>query len=102
MSSPGAQTPNRPQASRGPSPSPIERDASTRLLGPFGTTAKRSLAPGRADLWEMLGDAEVYEAGGRISQDAEDAFTAALRLNPNSLAARLPGLDQDSGRLVRT
>lgn len=46
------------------------------------------LAPQRADLWEMLGDAEVYEAGGRITQDAEDAFTAALRLNPNSLAAR--------------
>src|SRR4051812_44300409 len=29
MSSPGAQTPNRPQASRGPSPSPIGPDAST-------------------------------------------------------------------------
>ncbi|HEY3948117.1 c-type cytochrome biogenesis protein CcmI [Phenylobacterium sp.] len=46
------------------------------------------VAPDRADLWEMLGEADVMIAGGEVSDDAVDAFRQTLRLNPSSVAAR--------------
>jgi cytochrome c-type biogenesis protein CcmH len=46
------------------------------------------VAPGRADLWEMLGEALIYQDGGRISDDARDAFTETLKRDPTSVAAR--------------
>lgn len=46
------------------------------------------IAPERADLWEMLGEAEVLIAGGEIGEDAVAAFRQTLRLNPASVAAR--------------
>ena len=46
------------------------------------------IAPQRADLWEMLGEAEVFQAGGDLTDDAKDAFTRTLRLDPKNVAAR--------------
>jgi len=46
------------------------------------------IAPQRVDLWEMLGEAEVFQAGGDLTDDAKDAFTHALKLDPKNVAAR--------------
>jgi cytochrome c-type biogenesis protein CcmH len=46
------------------------------------------IAPQRADLWEMLGEAMIYQDGGRISDDAREAFTQTLKRDPTSVAAR--------------
>jgi cytochrome c-type biogenesis protein CcmH len=46
------------------------------------------IAPGRADLWEMLGEAEVYQAGGDLTDDAQSAFARTIRLDPKNIAAR--------------
>ena len=46
------------------------------------------LAPQRADLWEMLGEAFIYQDGGRISDDARDAFAETLKRDPTNIAAR--------------
>lgn len=46
------------------------------------------IAPQRVDLWEMLGEAEVYRADGDLTDDAKDAFAQALRLDPKNVAAR--------------
>jgi cytochrome c-type biogenesis protein CcmH len=47
-----------------------------------------ALAPRRADLWLMLGNAIVDENEGTIVPDAEAAFRETLRLDPQSLGAR--------------
>jgi cytochrome c-type biogenesis protein CcmH len=46
------------------------------------------LAPERADLWELLGEALVAEAGGEVTPDAQAAFRQAVRRNPKAVAAR--------------
>jgi cytochrome c-type biogenesis protein CcmH len=46
------------------------------------------LAPGRADLWEMLGQALVDEAGGKLTPEAKDAFQKAVQRDPGSATAR--------------
>ena len=46
------------------------------------------LAPQRADLWEMLGEAEVFTANGDLTDDAVDAFTHTIQLDPKDVAAR--------------
>jgi cytochrome c-type biogenesis protein CcmH len=46
------------------------------------------LAPQRADLWEMLGEAEVFTANGDLTDDAVDAFTHTIQLDPRNVAAR--------------
>jgi len=46
------------------------------------------IAPQRVDLWEMLGEAEVFQAGGELTDDAKRAFTQTLRLDPKNVAAR--------------
>ncbi|HEX3367608.1 c-type cytochrome biogenesis protein CcmI [Phenylobacterium sp.] len=46
------------------------------------------LAPQRADLWEMLGEAEVFTANGDLTDDAVDAFTHTVQLDPRNVAAR--------------
>jgi cytochrome c-type biogenesis protein CcmH len=47
-----------------------------------------ALAPGRADLWEMLGLSLISGAGGEVTPDARDALATALRLAPGSLVSR--------------
>jgi cytochrome c-type biogenesis protein CcmH len=51
---------------------------------------KRGLrvAPERTDLWEMLGEALVFENGGKVTPEAEDAFAQVLKRDPNNLAVR--------------
>jgi cytochrome c-type biogenesis protein CcmH len=49
-----------------------------------------ALAPHRADLWDLLGAAEVAEANGDVGADAMAAFRRAVSLNP---AAPLPRYD---------
>lgn len=46
------------------------------------------IAPQRSDLWEMLGEAEVYQAGGGLTDDAQQAFAETLKLDPKNVAAR--------------
>jgi cytochrome c-type biogenesis protein CcmH len=47
-----------------------------------------ALAPGRADLWEMLGEAEMAAAGGDVTADAAEAFRGAVQRDPGAFAAR--------------
>jgi cytochrome c-type biogenesis protein CcmH len=46
------------------------------------------LAPQRGDLWEMLGEAELFTANGDLTDDVVDAFTHTIRLDPKNVAAR--------------
>jgi cytochrome c-type biogenesis protein CcmH len=46
------------------------------------------LAPQRADLWELFGEALVAEAGGEITPQAQDAFRQALKHDPHAIASR--------------
>jgi cytochrome c-type biogenesis protein CcmH len=45
------------------------------------------LAPQRADLWETLGEAEVFQAGD-LTEDAKLAFGEALKRDPTNVGAR--------------
>ena len=47
-----------------------------------------TLAPERADLWEMLGEALTFEANGQVTADAEAAFLETLKRDPDSVSAR--------------
>lgn len=59
-----------------------------------------TLAPERADIWQMLGEAEVYEAQGKVDTDAQAAFTRLLALDPKNPSARyfLAEAKGDAGR----
>jgi cytochrome c-type biogenesis protein CcmH len=46
------------------------------------------LAPQRVDLWEMLGEALVFQDGGKVSTDAKDAFVETLKRDPTNVPAR--------------
>ena len=46
------------------------------------------LAPQRADLWEMLGEALVVEADGKLTDDAKAAFQETLKRDPKAVVAR--------------
>jgi cytochrome c-type biogenesis protein CcmH len=47
-----------------------------------------AIAPGRADLWEMLGEVQVVRAQGEVGDDALDAFRRAIAVDPRSATAR--------------
>ena len=47
-----------------------------------------ALAPGRADLWEMLGLSLISGAGGEVTPEARETLATALRLAPGSLVSR--------------
>ncbi|WP_296544873.1 c-type cytochrome biogenesis protein CcmI [Phenylobacterium sp.] len=47
-----------------------------------------ALAPGRADLWEMLGLSLLARSQGEITPEAREVLTEAVRLDPRSLPAR--------------
>lgn len=46
------------------------------------------LAPGRADLWEGLGEVLVVQAGGEVTPQAQRAFQEAVKRDPKSVTAR--------------
>jgi len=46
------------------------------------------IAPQRADLWEMLGEALIMQSGGEVTSDARAAFAEDLKLDPKAIAAR--------------
>ncbi len=46
------------------------------------------LAPQRADLWEMLGEALMMQSGGEVTADARAAFAEDLKLDPKAIAPR--------------
>jgi cytochrome c-type biogenesis protein CcmH len=46
------------------------------------------IAPQRADLWEMLGEAELFQAGGDVTDDAKEAFAETIKLDPKNIPAR--------------
>ena len=47
-----------------------------------------ALAPARVDLWELLGQALVVQAGGEADADAQDALRHVLALDPTDIDAR--------------
>lgn len=47
-----------------------------------------ALAPERAELWQMLGEALVFRAGGTVDAAAEAALREALRRDPANVPAR--------------
>ena len=59
-----------------------------------------ALAPDRPDIWLMLGQAEVAEAGGKVDGDAQAAFKRLLALVPGDPTARffLASAKADAGR----
>jgi len=46
------------------------------------------IAPERADLWEMLGEALIMQSGGEVTADARAAFAEDLKRDPKAIAAR--------------
>jgi cytochrome c-type biogenesis protein CcmH len=46
------------------------------------------LAPQRADLWELLGEALVAQANGEVTSDAQAAFRETVKRDPTAIAAR--------------
>ena len=46
------------------------------------------LAPERADLWEMLGEALTVEADNKLTDEAKAAYAEALKRDPNAVVAR--------------
>ncbi|HYG26279.1 MAG TPA: c-type cytochrome biogenesis protein CcmI [Caulobacteraceae bacterium] len=71
---------------------PAAAEALRRALG---------LRPGRADLWTMLGEVFVLQAGGEVGEDARAAFAQALRIDPRSQNARyfVARADIEAGRV---
>ncbi|MBW8814113.1 MAG: c-type cytochrome biogenesis protein CcmI [Caulobacterales bacterium] len=47
-----------------------------------------ALAPDRVDLWQLLGEAQVAAAGGKVDADAQATFRRLLALQPGEPAAR--------------
>ena len=47
-----------------------------------------ALAPQRADIWRMLGQAAFVAAGGKVDREAESAFHQLLALEPGDPTAR--------------
>jgi cytochrome c-type biogenesis protein CcmH len=80
------ERPNDPQAYRFLA---IAQGASQNI--PAAVRALRQavrLAPERADLWELLGEALVAEGDGQVTSEAQDAFRHALARDPRSASAR--------------
>jgi cytochrome c-type biogenesis protein CcmH len=46
------------------------------------------IAPERADLWAMLGQALMFENGGQVTPEAQDAFREVVKRDPGNVAAR--------------
>ena len=46
------------------------------------------IAPERADLWEMLGEALIMQSGGEVTTDARAAFAEDLKRDPKAITAR--------------
>jgi cytochrome c-type biogenesis protein CcmH len=46
------------------------------------------IAPERADLWEMLGEALIMQSGGEVTADARAAFAEDLKRDPKAITAR--------------
>ena len=46
------------------------------------------LAPERTDIWRTLGEAQIFEAGGKVSADAAASFREVLKREPGDAAAR--------------
>jgi len=61
-----------------------------------------ALAPQRPEVWQMLGEAEIVAAGGKVDANAEAAFRKLLALQPGSPSARyfLAQAKADAGRKV--
>lgn len=59
-----------------------------------------TLAPQRVDLWQMLGEAEIVEAGGKVDADAQAVFRRVLEMAPGDPGARfyLANAKAEAGR----
>lgn len=59
-----------------------------------------ALAPERPDIWQMLGEAEIYEAQGKVDADAQAAFARLQALDPGNATARyfLASAKADAGK----
>ena len=59
-----------------------------------------ALEPARADIWQMLGEALVFEGAGKVGPDAVAAFGETLQRDPGNVPARfyLAQADAEAGR----
>lgn len=60
-----------------------------------------TLDPTRSDIWQMLGEALVYESGGKVSAEAQAAFRETLARDPMNVAAKfyMAQADAEAGRV---
>lgn len=75
--------------------------AAQNPLGAVRALRKASeLAPERPEIWQMLGEAEIVAAGGKVDANAQAAFQRLLALQPGSPSARffLAQAKADAGR----
>jgi len=75
--------------------------AAQNPLGAVRALRKASeLAPQRPEIWQMLGEAEIVAAGGKVDANAQAAFQRLLALQPESPSARffLAQAKADAGR----
>jgi len=75
--------------------------AAQNPLGAVRALRKASeLAPQRPEIWQMLGEAEIVAAGGKVDGNAEAAFQRLAALQPGNPSARyfLALAKSDAGR----
>jgi cytochrome c-type biogenesis protein CcmH len=78
----------------------VEGAAQNPLAAVRALRRASELAPERPEIWQMLGEAEIVAAGGKVDANAEASFRRLLALQPGSPSARyfLAQAAADAGR----
>jgi cytochrome c-type biogenesis protein CcmH len=78
----------------------VEGAAQNPLAAVRALRRASALAPERPEIWQMLGEAEIVAAGGKVDANAEASFRRLLALQPGSPSARyfLAQAAADAGR----
>ena len=66
----------------------VEGAAQNPLAAVRALRRAAELAPRRPEIWQMLGEAEIVAAGGKVDANAEASFRRLLALEPGSPGAR--------------
>ncbi|WP_337188797.1 c-type cytochrome biogenesis protein CcmI [Phenylobacterium sp.] len=78
----------------------VEGAAQNPLAAVRALRRAAELAPRRPEVWQMLGEAEIVAAGGKVDANAEASFRRLLALEPGNPGARffLAQAAADAGR----
>jgi cytochrome c-type biogenesis protein CcmH len=78
----------------------VEGAAQKNILEVRALRKAAELAPQRPEIWQMLGEAEIVAAGGKVDGNAETAFLRLQALQPGNPSARyfLAQAKADAGR----